>query len=63
MLSTVVNIRLICQLLKKNHCASRELLCVRLEASSELVLHSLNQHFLAVYNVDTRFNDLCNATT
>ena len=49
--------------LTKNHCASRELLCVRLEASSELVLHSLNQHFLTVYNVDTWFNDLCNATT
>ena len=45
------------KLLYKYHCASRELLCVRLKASSELVLYSLNQHFLAVYNVDTGLCD------
>ena len=26
------------------------------------MLYSLNQHFLAVYNVDTSLCDLCNAT-
>ena len=45
------------KLLYKYHCASRELLCVCWEASSEFVLHSLNQHFLTVYNVDARFGD------